>query len=571
MNRTLPFILKHFPPGPYRLCLCVFAHRQVVRRQVRVRALFLLFILLLLNTAVPARGETQLTLLKGEAVNEKEARLFFMVFDETGKPVKGLNKENFSLEIDGETVGNIRVDSVSATVGPLSIVLGIDVSGSMKGKPFTETRRSISRFLDQLDRKDYTALMSFGTEVVFLTGFTGKRYEIRETMEGLRPVEQWTHLYDATCAALTKAQKNAPTTRKAVILISDGKDEQSAKSRAEALEKAGNTGVPVFAIGFGHSIDREYLEEIGKVSGGYFLSTPDPEEIVTLYDRVLEMLESEYAVGFVFSKSPGKYMARLTLDHGGQTVDVYKEFLFNPTGAPLVIEKEVPEGSRIPWLKKVPIEIVILIVALIVIFAVILVWFRSRLTEERADRMTAGVSKEDAFECELEFIEDMEATKTGFIEDLANKEGKKVGDSTKFSAVPDISLQVDCYKGRIIPLLYRGADMLEELIIARASADRKEKEHMKKGGAYLLVSADKQVISRPKENRFGHARIFHSGGERYSVEDLGSKVGTFVNNEPIRGQGPVELQDGDLIEVGGRSGIRIVFNPTAWGSGEKQE
>ena len=82
MNRALPFILKHFPPGPYPLCLCVS-----VRRQVRVRALFLLFILLLLNTAVPARGETQLTLLKGEAVNEKEARLFFMVFDETGKPV----------------------------------------------------------------------------------------------------------------------------------------------------------------------------------------------------------------------------------------------------------------------------------------------------------------------------------------------------------------------------------------------------------------------------------------------------------------------------------------------------
>lgn len=527
---------------------------------MRRTILFLSLFLLLLNISRP--GEVNLTILKGEAVNEKKARLFVMIFDEAGIPVKGLSKENFSLKVGGEEIGDFELESISATESPLSIVLGIDVSGSMKGKPFSETRRSISRFLDQLDRKDYISLMSFGTEVTFLSGFTDKKYEIRGKMAGLAAADQWTHLYDATCEALVKIQKNAPTAKKAIALITDGKDTRSIKNRATALDKALNTGVPIFAIGYGREIDREYLREIGKISGGYFLFTPDPDEIGTLYDKVLDMLKNEYVVVFDFSKNPGRYMANVVLNYGGRAVEDYKEFLFNPAGGPIIISDTARDKDTAgrPWFRKVPLELVVLILAVLLIFIFVILWVRTKLTEKRFRQMTETVSKESSAACELEFPEDLDATKAGFIDSFAKAAGN--GDTTKYTEMPEIYLQVEGFRGRIIPLLYRGADMLEELIIARKSADGKEQEYIKKSSAYLYAAPDRQVVSRPNENRCGHARIFFTGEEKYSVEDLGSKVGTFVNNEPIRGTGPAELQDGDVIEVGGKNGINIIYRET---------
>ena len=40
----------------------------------------------------------------------------------------------------------------TATESPLSVLLGVDVSGSMRGEPFNETQKAISRFLDQLEK-----------------------------------------------------------------------------------------------------------------------------------------------------------------------------------------------------------------------------------------------------------------------------------------------------------------------------------------------------------------------------------------------------------------------------------
>ena len=156
-------------------------------------------------------------------------------------------------------------------------------------------------------------------------------------------------------------------------------------------------------------------------------------------------------------------------------------------------------------------------------------------------------------ECELEFPEDSDTLKADFV-------GAYSGDEeTGTSDMPMIFLQADCFNGPVIPLLSRSGQMLPELIIARKTEDGRENEFRKTGSVYLCVSPGKQVVSRPNENRRGHARIYHSGERQYSIEDLGSKVGTFVNGKPIRGVPPVTLQDGDTIEIGGKNGIAIIF------------
>lgn len=55
-----------------------------------------------------------------------------------------------------------------------------------------------------------------------------------------------------------------------------------------------------------------------------------------------------------------------------------------------------------------------------------------------------------------------------------------------------------------------------------------------------------------------HAKV-HVGGERVTVEDLGSKNGTFIKSQKI--QGPEALQDGDVVQFGSIRFVFRVYNP----------
>lgn len=185
---------------------------------MRRAAFVLMFLLSWVSTAM---ADVSVTLLKGKATGQEKAAIFVSVVDDAGRPIKGLSNENFELLIGGEKISNFTLEPVSTTQEPLSLILGIDVGGSMKGRPFGETPKAVSIFLDQLDREDFVSLLSFGTEVKFLTDFTKEKHQVREQVKLLKPVDQWTHLYDATYEAIKRGKEEAHTTRTAVILLTD--------------------------------------------------------------------------------------------------------------------------------------------------------------------------------------------------------------------------------------------------------------------------------------------------------------------------------------------------------------
>jgi len=495
-----------------------------------------------------AWADTRLMILKGEAAGEKKARLIVSVVDEAGRPIKGLAREDFDLKVAGEDIHDFTLEPVSATDSPLSLVLGIDISGSMRGRPFQETRRALSVFLDQLDRTDLVCLMSFGTEVRFLTDFTGERHEVRGQMEALRATDMWTHLYDALYEALGRARDTAPTSRTAVILLTDGRDEGSARSRENVLERAQGASVPVFTIGFGNRIDRDFLQEVAEASGGCFLFTPEPENIVNLYGTVLDHLKNQYMIEFAFPKGPGPYTAWLSMEYEGEGVEATKEFFFSPTGVPVPVPPQKPWYKETLWLIIAGVVLVIGIIVIAILLRILSA--QKRIKKELAREIGNRISTE---ECEVEFPRDI-PTPVEFLRSWSVAGGGTEEETRVGTNGPDTFLKVDCLRTGTIPLTYKGMGMLDELIIARKT---REESQRKEGALYLWAS--NPYISTPKGAKAGHARIFLTEGERYAVEDLDSTNGTLHERNQIRGKGPSLLQDGDIIQVGGKDGIRIVY------------
>ena len=75
----------------------------------------------------------------------------------------------------------------------------------------------------------------------------------------------------------------APTSRVAIVLLTDGKDEGSPIREEDVVARIKDTHIPIYTLGFGPKTQVDYLKKVATLSGGYFLSTPKAGELSNLY------------------------------------------------------------------------------------------------------------------------------------------------------------------------------------------------------------------------------------------------------------------------------------------------
>ncbi len=295
---------------------------------MRTKSTGIYAILILLIFFGLARGQETISLniLDMRSSPGGNVEMVVSVVDENGIPVKGLSKADFGLSLEGKEVKEFSLAPYSSAQSPLSVILGIDVSGSMEGVSIKEAKRGASIFLDELDKEDFTSLMVFGNSVRFLTDFTRKKHEVREKIESLQANEKSTLLYQASSEGLDKASK-APTSRVAIVLLTDGRDEGSTMGEEEVVAKVRKARLPIYTLGFGPKAQVEYLKNVASISGGYFLSTPKAEELTHLYSMVLDQLKNQYLLRLNYPKPAGEYKSLLTLRHRDREITARRTFL----------------------------------------------------------------------------------------------------------------------------------------------------------------------------------------------------------------------------------------------------
>ncbi|MBD3337106.1 MAG: VWA domain-containing protein [Candidatus Eisenbacteria bacterium] len=495
--------------------------------------------LLVAGAALPAAAaQTSMTILDGGAVGQGRAGVIVSVLDESGDAMVGLPAGAFRLEVDGTEVAELDVEPVAATNAPLSLILAVDASGSMHGAPFEAARNASSVFLDQLDRDDSIALLQFGSDVRTLSDFrrASERYRLRAAVDRLAARDQLTHLYDGLHAAI-EAAAGAPTLRTAVILLTDGRDEGSLHTEDQVLRFAEVSSVPVFVVGYGNTIDRRFLESAARISGGHAAFTPDASRIAELYQRILDRLREQYLLSFPWDKPAGAYKAQVALEWGGREADDARAFHYAPeppyvSGGPLAV-----------WLRRGPwVEL-----GLLALFLAGVVLLVRASTLRRAVEESPGAGHTGG-RCEVQYPEGSET--------LFSPSGFPPGGRTVLASDSDNALlRIDALPDPVF-LMHQGEELVRELIVARRPAE--DGVPLRKDSAYLWVAP--RQVSRLQAGKPGHARIFFDERrELYAVEDLGSRNGTYVNGERIDRDRPAWLQDGDVIEVGGSAGTRIVY------------
>ena len=237
-------------------------------------------------------------------VRPNEVNVVFTVTDKHGRRITDLKQNDFRVLDDNKPPEVIR-SFLAETNLPLQVGLLIDASNSVRDR-FKFEQESAIEFLNQTvqPRKDQAFVIGFDVTPEVTQDFTDNSELLAHGVHALRP-GGGTALYDAVYFAcrdkLLKAPKST-TVRRAIILLSDGDDNQSHVTREEAIEMAQRAEAVVYTISTNVSgtpgPGDKVLDRIADATGGKPFHPFQIRDVANAFAEIQDELRSQYAISY---------------------------------------------------------------------------------------------------------------------------------------------------------------------------------------------------------------------------------------------------------------------------------
>ena len=199
-----------------------------------------------------------------------------------------------------------QVEAFQEAVAPVSIMLTLDASGSMK-KDAAGLMDAARTFVAALPTKDNLAVMLFADRATIVDDLGTDR---DASLAAIAKYEAagGTALYDSLFYGLSRLEN--VTGRRVIVVMTDGRDENnpgtapgSEHTLSQVLELLKKVGAMVFAIGLGPKVDRDPIEKLTQASGGEAYYPEDVANLAGEYRRVLENLRRRYVISYTSTNS----------------------------------------------------------------------------------------------------------------------------------------------------------------------------------------------------------------------------------------------------------------------------
>jgi VWFA-related protein len=229
--------------------------------------------------------------------------MFFSVDDKRGKPVTDLPKEQLVILDDGKPPRTFVAFQAQIEL-PLRIGLVIDASNSMRDK-LHDVQRALVPFVQGLrSGADRGFVLAFNERGNLTADFTNDQAKLAEGIGKIRAgggTAMWDAVYFA-CRDKLMREQAVGGVRRAIVLISDGDDNQSQVTAKEAIQVAQRTGVIIYAIstneGLYNTTDHN-LKVLSETTGGLAFSASSAKAINERLAEIASDLRSQYSVSYV--------------------------------------------------------------------------------------------------------------------------------------------------------------------------------------------------------------------------------------------------------------------------------
>lgn len=438
---------------------------------------------------------------------------------------------DFQLMVGDKTVATTReIVPFKDSKQGLDIVLCVDVSGTMKGRPFRETRGALRNFITMTKGRpmDRIALISFADKVTVESAFDDTRERLDNAVDGLKIHGKRTVLYQALYDSFDMFKDDELPKRQRVIVISDGKDENSTKSSDNVIKRSTDRHppIPIDAVGRG-KIEKQYMKsltEIAKSTFGSFVhAEPDRISLTNSLKRIYnDMLETRsVVVYFEYEMDDSKPTTRNALIN------------LQPTGGtPTTVR--IPEEIPTPKFPR-PVWLYILMPGLLVICIGLFIWIRHIFKEDEKEPGAIDPSEKRFLESPVDKPQDAELPPSDTITPKLYPKGTMVG-----SYFPE---DIESIRPAFRLVAISGPAEGQQVDVA--------------GDIFNIGSDPENDLDLAVDDYVSgqHASIHCDGGD-YLIFDKGSRNRTFVNQIEVTDSG-IALSIGDHITIG-RSVFEVV-------------
>src|SRR5262245_820287 len=231
-----------------------------------------------------------------------EVNVIFTVTDKHNKFIKDLKQNQFKI-LDNNRPPKQIMNFSAETDLPLRVGLLIDASNSIRDRFLFEQDAAIS-FLHQIIRPktDKAFVLDFDEVWDLTQDFTGDLEKLTRGVKVIRPgggTALWDAVFYACRDKLMKEKETGPV-RRAIILVSDGDDNQSRVLRQEAIEMAQRAGVIVYTISTNLSNNPDEgdrsLKMLTETTGGQAFFPFKLQDVANAFHDINEELRSQYSV-----------------------------------------------------------------------------------------------------------------------------------------------------------------------------------------------------------------------------------------------------------------------------------
>jgi VWFA-related protein len=280
--------------------------------------------------------------------------VYATVTDPQGRLAPDLTRDNF--EVDDNGVKQ-ELTVFSNDVQPITGIILLDRSGSMKPNLELEGRAA-ETFIHGMVAEDRLRIGNFGKDIVIEPDdFTSDRDALFKVLHGDLQRDGPTPLWNAIDRAIDKLLLEK--SRRVVLALSDGVDELDfsghAKSMKDEMKRAEDNDIMIYAVGMeglapmqqhptqgfgGGGIMPQRRNEppmqkpddgmakIATATGGGYFELTSPGDLLGKFDRVIDELHHQYALGFVSQKVDGKlHDLTVKVNKSGYTVRARKRYL----------------------------------------------------------------------------------------------------------------------------------------------------------------------------------------------------------------------------------------------------
>jgi hypothetical protein len=209
----------------------------------------------------------------------------------------------FKVFEEGRRTGSkiLKVETLDAAGEGASVVLVVQASGAM-APVAAEVGQAASGFIASLGAKDAAGCVSYGDSAEVVAPLSFDKTDVARKCGAISFTAKSFLLYDGLLRAIAAFPPDGQASpfpgARAIVLVSDGRDNGSAVDIEAVVAAARKRGIPIHAIG--HSeVEQESLAQLAQIAfrtSGTYRPAPAPTDLVGALATVRDLVHFEYLV-----------------------------------------------------------------------------------------------------------------------------------------------------------------------------------------------------------------------------------------------------------------------------------